>query len=113
MYTPRHFEERCRQALEDRKILVLTGARQTGKSTLSRALLASLPESEKLVLALDDPFLRDRLATSEGSLQRMIEDQAGRPWSAVERFHLVLDEAQKRRRSSSPSRPSMTRIATG
>ena len=95
MYTPRHLEGPCRQTLEDRKILVLTGARQTGKSTLARALLAHIPDHEKLILNLDDPFLRDRLAGTEGSLVHAVEDRAGRPWSAVERFYLVLDEAQK------------------
>ncbi len=96
MYTPRHLEKLCRQALDDRKILVLTGARQTGKSTLVHELLAAVPEHEKLILSLDDPFLRDRLVSTEGSLLRAIEEQAARPWSAVEKpFTLVLDEAQK------------------
>lgn len=95
MYTPRHNEALCRKALEDRKILVLTGARQTGKSTLVRELLAEVPEPEKLLLNLDQPFLRDRLANTENGLLRAIEEKAERPWSAVERFFLVLDEAQK------------------
>ncbi len=96
MYTPRLLETLCRQALKDRKILVLTGARQTGKSTLVRELLAPVPEHEKLIMSLDDPFLRDRLTGTEGSLLRAIEEQAERPWSAIEApFTLVLDEAQK------------------
>jgi len=94
-YTPRLIEPLCREALEQRKILVLVGARQTGKSTLARALVAPVPEAGKLVLDLDDPFLRDRLAQEEGAVVRAIERQAGRPWSAVERFHLVVDEAQR------------------
>ncbi len=96
MYTHRHLEKLCRKALDAGKILVLTGARQTGKSTLVRELLAPVPERRKLILSLDDPFLRDRLTGTEGSLVRAIEDQAARPWSAVEApFTLVLDEAQK------------------
>ena len=96
MYTHRHLEKRCRQALHDHKIVVLTGARQTGKSTLVRELLAQVPEHQKLILSLDDPFLRDRLTGTEGSLLGAIEEQAARPWSAVEApFTLVLDEAQK------------------
>ncbi len=96
MYTRRHLEKLCQQALDERKILVLTGARQTGKSTLVRELLAPVPENRKLILSLDDPFLRDRLAGTEGSLMRAIEEQAARPWGALEApFTLVLDEAQK------------------
>ncbi len=94
-YTPRLIEPLCQAALEARKILVLIGARQTGKSTLSAALLAEEPEEAKLLLNLDDPFLRDRLVGEEGALMAAIERKAGRPWSAIERFHLVVDEAQR------------------
>jgi uncharacterized protein len=95
MYTRRHLESLCRKALDDRKILVITGARQTGKSTLVRELLAEVPDPEKLILNLDDPFLRDRLVGVEGSLVRAMEEKAQRPWDAVERFILAVDESQK------------------
>jgi predicted AAA+ superfamily ATPase len=94
-YTPRLLEPPCRAALDARKILVLIGARQTGKSTLASALLADVAEEQKLLLNLDDPFLRDRLVAEEGALMAAIERKAGRPWGAVERFHLVVDEAQR------------------
>lgn len=94
-YTPRLLEPMCRAALDARKILVLIGARQTGKSTLASALLAGVAEERKLLLSLDDPFLRDRLVGEEGALMAAIERKAGRPWRAVERFHLVVDEAQR------------------
>ncbi len=94
-YTPRLIEPLCRAALDARKILVIIGARQTGKSTLSAALLADVAEKEKLLLNLDDPFLRDRLVSEEGALVAAIERKAGRPWGAIEHFHLVVDEAQR------------------
>ncbi len=94
-YTPRAIEPLCRAALDQGKILVLIGPRQAGKSTLAEALIQHLPRQEKLILNLDDPFLRDRLVHEEGALLRSMERRAGRPWSAVERFHLVVDEAQK------------------
>ncbi len=50
---------------------------------------------QKLFLNLDDPFLRDRLESAEVSLVSLIEEKAGRPFDAIELFHLVLDEAQK------------------
>lgn len=95
MYTHRHIEALCRSALQERKILTLIGARQTGKSTLVSHLFSHIPEHQKLILNLDDPFLRDRLVQEEGSLLRVIEEQADRPWSAVDQFHLAIDEAQK------------------
>ncbi len=95
MYTPRHITELCHKALDDRKILVLIGARQTGKSTLARELLAPIPDDEKLLLNLDDPFLRDRLVRTEGGIVRAIEEKAQRPWSTLKHFYLMIDEAQK------------------
>ncbi|MCK5689891.1 AAA family ATPase, partial [Myxococcota bacterium] len=64
--TPRYLLKECRAALNDHKILVLIGARQVGKSTLVRQLLEDVPDNQKLLLNLDDPFLRDRLLTTEG-----------------------------------------------
>ena len=95
MYTRRLLERQCVEALDRGKILVVTGPRQTGKSTLLREILSPLPEQEKLFLNLDDPFLRDRLMAESGSLEREIENQAGKPLGAIDSFHLVLDEAQK------------------
>lgn len=94
-FTRRVLDPVCRLALDQGKVLVLVGARQTGKSTLVREMLAEVPERQKLILMLDDPFLRDRLAGVEGQLQRLIEEKAGRPWEAVEDFYVVLDEVQK------------------
>ena len=93
-YTPRHVEARCRRALAEGKILVLLGARQTGKSTLARHLLEDVGPERRLVINLDDPFLRDRV-TAERGLVREIEERLGRPWSAVEGVRVVLDEVQK------------------
>lgn len=94
-YTPRLIESQARAALDAGKILVLIGARQTGKSTLTQTLIASLPDHEKLLLNLDNPFLRDRLVREEGALVRAMERKADRPWNAVERFTLIVDEAQR------------------
>lgn len=94
-YTPRHLEAPARRTLEESKVLVLVGARQTGKSTMVREMFARVPERQKLFLLLDDPFLRDRLTGTEDALKRLVEEQAGRPWSAVHGFHLMLDEVQK------------------
>ena len=81
--------------MDQGKVLVVTGARQVGKSTLVREMLSDIPDSEKLILNLDDPFLRDRLTSTEGALNGEIEHKAQRPWSTIPKFHLVIDEAQK------------------
>jgi predicted AAA+ superfamily ATPase len=94
-YTHRLLERRCAKTLAEGKILVLVGARQTGKSTLVSHLLADVPEQEKLFLNMDDQFLRDRLVSVEGALLAALEAKARRPLGRVERFHLVVDEAQK------------------
>lgn len=94
-YTHRYTEAQCRRALDDGKAVVLLGARQTGKSTLALAILLDVPEEQKLFLNLDDPFLRDRLVSGDVSLLALIEEKAGRPFGAIELFHLVLDEMQK------------------
>lgn len=95
MYTYRLHERVAQRALDEHKVLVLVGARQTGKSTLTRELLRRLPDSQKLILSLDDPFLRDRLVEGETTLERLVEDRTGKPWANIDGFHLVLDEAQK------------------
>jgi len=95
MYTRRHLESSCRQTLDEGKVLVLIGARQTGKSTLAKELLRDLPDTEYLVLNLDNPFLRDRLVQTEHGLSEAIEDKAQAPLSAIESFTLIIDEAQK------------------
>lgn len=94
-YTHRYIEGPCRRALGEGKAVVLLGARQTGKSTLAQEMLRDLPDEEKLFLNLDDPFLRDRLESGQVLLIELIEEKAGRPFDAIESFHLVLDEAQK------------------
>ena len=94
-YTPRLMEPLCRKALHDGKVLVLLGARQTGKTTLVRHLLEGVPEGRRVFLNMDDVFLRDRLCATEGLLQRTVEERAGMPLTAMNvRFLLVIDEAQ-------------------
>jgi len=94
-YTPRLVEGACTRALKAGKILVITGARQTGKSTLARHLVEELPKERTVAMNLDDPFLRDRLVSSEGALIAEVERRASRPWRDIDDFYLVLDEVQK------------------
>lgn len=92
--THRWIEPACHEALAQHKVLVLLGARQTGKSTLAKRLVAGWPPELRLYLNLDDPFLRDQLLQAR-ALENAIEQQARRPLASLDRFVLVLDEAQK------------------
>lgn len=94
MFTPRHLQAACRQALADGKILVLVGARQTGKSTLAKALIDEAEAADKVLLSLDDPYLRDRLRAENG-LRNEVEQRTGKPWLAAAPLYLLLDEVQK------------------
>lgn len=79
-YHPRWLETRLHAALTDTPVVLLNGARQTGKSTLAQAV-ATAPGS--IYLTLDDPTL---LAAASGD-----------PVNFIERGEklIVIDEVQK------------------
>ena len=59
---PRRPLDILRTRLASRTITVLTGARQTGKTTLVRDLLPAASDRATVYLSLDDPDERLRLA---------------------------------------------------
>ncbi|MCB1047449.1 MAG: ATP-binding protein [Calditrichaeota bacterium] len=84
MEIPRHLLAAARDRLLPGKVLLLMGARRTGKTTLSRHLQASWPGSS-LSLNGDDLSVQQALASrSEKNLQALVGDAT----------LLVLDEAQ-------------------
>lgn len=69
-----------------KKVLILLGARQTGKSTLVKELLKSFGENEKQYLDCDDITIRESLSTqSVNELRRIIGNYK----------IIVIDEAQR------------------
>ncbi len=64
-YLPRLIETAIRDTLDVMPVTVLTGARQTGKSTLAQAGAA---ESHRVLLTLDDLGIRDRARNSPDEL---------------------------------------------
>jgi predicted AAA+ superfamily ATPase len=50
---PRHAESLVREALSDTRVVLVNGARQAGKSTLTR--LAAASHSDAVIRLLDDP----------------------------------------------------------
>lgn len=79
IYRPRWLATQIREAIEDHPIVILTGARQVGKSTL---LQEEKPFSEWRYLSLDDFDIRGQAARDPASL-----------WAGSDR--IVLDEVQK------------------
>lgn len=80
---PRRLMPRLTRRVETRRACVLTGARQTGKTTLVRELLTAGHTGEYSYYSLDDPEERLRLSTDP---VRAFEKQSG---------IVVLDEVQK------------------
>ncbi|WP_280511858.1 AAA family ATPase, partial [Nocardia farcinica] len=59
-YLPRHAAELVKEALEDTRVVIVNGARQTGKSTLAEHCVKDHPNVVKRYL--DDPRTRDAAA---------------------------------------------------
>ena len=78
---PRHLQGRLEEALSDTPVVMLVGARQTGKTTLAQALAAKRPGMR--FLTLDDPT----------TLAAATDDPAG--FIAGLQDATVLDEVQK------------------
>src|SRR5579872_1666748 len=79
---PRHMETALHRALAVMPVVVVTGARQTGKSTLVQALA---PGRERLYLTLDDFDVLEQASTAPADLIARAE-------------RLTIDEIQRQPR---------------
>lgn len=79
---PRFASETVQEAMEDTPVVVVQGARQVGKSTLTQLIAADRPEA--VHTTLDDPGTLAIAETDPG----FFVDQAGRAT-------LLIDEAQR------------------
>ena len=86
-YIPRLLEERIRHALERNKSVLLLGARQTGKTTLSGRFDADL------AVSFIQPDIRQRYEKSPSALKGEVE--ALTPVHKRKRPLVILDEVQK------------------
>lgn len=66
MYIPRHLEERLLKSSETYKSVLVTGARQVGKSTLLKQIFP-----DRKYVSLDDPFIEEQ-AKENGSMFMML-----------------------------------------
>lgn len=92
----RIYDLALKKSLDSRLITVLTGPRQSGKTTSVSAFLAGIKEGSKLYMNLDSSFERDRLVNKENYLDERIEEVLGYRLDLLkERFYIFIDEAQK------------------
>ena len=97
-YLPRHAAGLLKRALDAFPVVVLMGARQTGKSTLARAepFLA-----ERLYLTLDDPEIHERARLAPRDLvrsaARLTLDEVQREPDLLLAVKRVVDEDRPRR----------------
>lgn len=93
---PRIFDASFAAHLTSSLISVITGPRQSGKTTTVNGFLSAIPDNRKFILNLDSVFERDRVRDKEGYIQDRIEETLGfRLDHFNERFFLFVDEAQK------------------
>lgn len=92
----RIYDPSLKRSLDSPLITVLTGPRQSGKTTSVNTFLAGIKEDRKIYMNLDSSFERDRVINKENYLQEKIEEALGYRLNALkERFYLFIDEAQK------------------
>ena len=82
--------------LARRPVAVLTGARQTGKTTLVRHLLPELPERESLHLNFDDPderlrVGRDPVRVLDQGYRRVVVDEVQKLPGVLDAVKLIAD----------------------
>lgn len=99
---PRRLVDRLLSRLKHRPVVVLTGARQTGKTTLVRDLLPRLGGPEAVYFTLDDPDERLRLAADpvrrlDHGQRLVILDEIQKQPALLDAVKLLADQGRGRR----------------
>ncbi len=92
MFYPRSILPHLEKEIETREANVLTGMRQTGKTTLLNHLFEITPHQNKLLLDLEDPL--NRKIFEEESLPAIWANLAPFGINKNDRAFLFLDEIQ-------------------
>jgi hypothetical protein len=97
----RDIHDRGMKYLQAPEILILSGLRQTGKSTLLFQMIADLLENSRIgpdrifYFTFDDFSLRQELSASHASFLTMLERLLGGPVAGQPLLYVFIDEAQK------------------
>jgi len=92
MYYNRKLLNDLLPVLDDKEILVITGMRRVGKTTLLRKLFEQIPSSNKLILDLENPL--NQLLFHEKDYDQILINLRASGLNANEKIFLFLDEIQ-------------------
>jgi len=92
MYIDRKLFNDLLPVLEDKEILVITGMRRVGKTTLLQRLYDHIPSSNKLMLDLENPL--NQLLFQERDFDQILINLRASGLTSNEKMYLFLDEIQ-------------------
>lgn len=92
MYYPRKLTGTIEQYIENKEIIVLTGMRRVGKTTLLRHIFEKIPSKNKLYLDIENPL--DQVVFEERDFNNILNNLERYRVSKSEKLYLFLDEIQ-------------------
>lgn len=92
MYYPRKLTGTIEQYIENKEIIVLTGMRRVGKTTLLRHIFEKIPSKNKLYLDIENPL--DQVVFEERDFNNILNNLEKYRVSKSEKLYLFLDEIQ-------------------
>lgn len=92
MIFPRKIEKELKKSLNSKEIIILTGMRRTGKTTIMTALLNSIPGKNKVFLDLENPL--NRKIFEEANYDNILKNLEKYGITVREKAYIFLDEIQ-------------------
>ncbi len=92
MYIQRKLFDTLLPALDDKEILVITGMRRVGKTTLLHRLFEQISSTNKLILDLENPL--NQLLFNETDFDQILINLQASGLNLHEKMYLFLDEIQ-------------------
>lgn len=92
MIFPRKIEKELKKSLDSKEIVILTGMRRTGKTTLMTSLIDSIPCKNKIFLDLENPL--NRKIFEEVNYDNILKNLEKFGITVREKAYIFLDEIQ-------------------
>tara|TARA_B100000315_G_scaffold252448_1_gene289281 strand:+ start:12673 stop:13854 length:1182 start_codon:yes stop_codon:yes gene_type:complete len=92
MYYPRKLLETLEKHISTREIIVLTGMRRVGKTTLFSLLFEKIPSSNKVFIDLENPF--DQRIFEEKDYNKILSNLTEHGLNPQNKMYIFLDEVQ-------------------